>query len=297
MNDLVTKQSFNLEAIFLKAVEKDASVDTIERLMAMQKQMKEDWAREEYFAALSTFQSLCPVIKKEREVKNSSGAVRYRYASLDDIVKQISPILKDCGLSFTIKTEYKEGFIIAFCETHHVGGHSEISSFPVPIEKEAYMNEAQKTASAQTYAKRYAFCNAFGILTGDVDDDVKSLGEGLNIQDMYRKYSNLTQAIMQNYPSIIAIKDGIAIENLEAAAEAWYELDEETQKTLWVAPAKGGPFTTEERKIIKGSEFGALHPGVKGFGLPENYGHESRSEEDTRQVELMKGKAHAKRNQ
>lgn len=289
MNELVTK-NINLEAIFLKAIEKDASVDTIERLMAMQKEMKADWAREEYFAALSKFQSLCPVIKKEREVKNSSGAVRYRYASLDDIVKQVSPILKDCGLSFTIKTEYKEGYIIAFCETHHIAGHSEISSFPVPIEKEAYMNEAQKTASAQTYAKRYAFCNAFGILTGDVDDDVKSLGEGLNIQDMYRKYAKLTQTIMQNYPSIIAIKDGIAIENLEAAAEAWYELDEETQMTLWVAPAKGGPFTTEERKIIKSSEFGALHPGVKEFGLPKDYGKE-KSEEDAKQVELMKGKA------
>ena len=46
-----------------------------------------------------------------------------------------------------------------------------ISTFKVPIDKEGYMNAPQKFASALTFAKRYAFCNAFGILTGDEDDD------------------------------------------------------------------------------------------------------------------------------
>lgn len=270
MNELVQRQDFNLETIFLKAIEKDASVDTIERLMAMQKQMKADWAQEEYFRALSDFQSKCPVIKKSREVKGNDGKVRYQYASLDDIVKQVSPILKDCGLSFTIKAEYKEGFIVAYCEVHHNAGHSSVSSFMVPIEKEAYMNEAQKTASAQTYAKRYAFCNAFGILTSDFDDDVKSLGEGMTVQDLYRKYVRLTKAIMENFSSISAVKNYIAEGNLSAAAEAWYELPQETQMDLWVAPMKGGPFTTEERKIMKSGEF--TH---SGFNLPEDYGKET----------------------
>ena len=41
----------------------------------------------------------------------------------------------------------------------------------MPVDAGAYMNEAQKAASALTFAKRYSFCNAFGILTGDEDDD------------------------------------------------------------------------------------------------------------------------------
>jgi hypothetical protein len=39
------------------------------------------------------------------------------------------------------------------------------------------MNAQQKVASALTYAKRYAFCNALGILTTDQDDDAQSAGE------------------------------------------------------------------------------------------------------------------------
>jgi hypothetical protein len=35
------------------------------------------------------------------------------------------------------------------------------------------MNEPQRFASALTFAKRYAFCNAFGILTGDEDDNAE----------------------------------------------------------------------------------------------------------------------------
>ena len=41
----------------------------------------------------------------------------------------------------------------------------------MPIDKDGFMNTPQKFASALTYAKRYAFCNAFGILTADEDDD------------------------------------------------------------------------------------------------------------------------------
>jgi hypothetical protein len=33
------------------------------------------------------------------------------------------------------------------------------------------MSQSQVAAAATTFAKRYAFCNAFGILTGDEDTD------------------------------------------------------------------------------------------------------------------------------
>jgi len=39
------------------------------------------------------------------------------------------------------------------------------------------MNDAQKIASALTYSKRYAFCNATGIMTGDEDQDGNGGGE------------------------------------------------------------------------------------------------------------------------
>ena len=63
------------------------------------------------------------------------------------------------------------------CEAHHVLGHTEETQLIVPIDFSSYMNEIQKVASAVTYGKRYAFCDAFGIMTGDEDDDSIIAGE------------------------------------------------------------------------------------------------------------------------
>jgi hypothetical protein len=55
--------------------------------------------------------------------------------------------------------------------------------------------------------------------------------------------------------SIEAIKTGIEIGDLVMAKEAWDELTEEEKIGIWKAPSKGGCFTTEERTIMKSSEF------------------------------------------
>ena len=55
--------------------------------------------------------------------------------------------------------------------------------------------------------------------------------------------------------SIQAVKDGIASGDISAAAEAWFELDNDEKASIWKAPTKGGCFTVEERKIIKSAEF------------------------------------------
>lgn len=254
-------KTMDAEALISKAIEKDVNIETMERLLAMRTQLKEEQAREAYFLALSQFQSQCPVIRKTKQVKGKDGSVRYSYAPLDDIVRQVSDPLKDNGLSFTISTEASESAITAICTIHHVGGHSESSPFSVPIDKDAYMNDAQKSGSALSYAKRYAFCNALGLLTSDMDDDGQSLGAGQTPQDLYRRFSQHTKAILSNVDSVNVIKDGIATNDLSTASEAWFELDDDTKAALWLAPTKGGCFTVEERKVIKSEEFRKAHYG------------------------------------
>ena len=65
----------------------------------------------------------------------------------------------------------------------------------------------------------------------------------------------------ENKDSIIAIKAGIASEDLASASEAWFELSNETKTALWKAPSKGGCFTGAERETIKSSEFRLAHIG------------------------------------
>jgi hypothetical protein len=56
-------------------------------------------------------------------------------------------------------------------------------------------------------------------------------------------------------PSIKAIKDSIATNDLSTANEAWSELTDTEKQLLWKAPSKGGVFTTQERAIMKTPEF------------------------------------------
>ena len=62
-------------------------------------------------------------------------------------------------------------------------------------------------------------------------------------------------AVREHLPSIMAIKEYILNEDYSAAYEALNEIDEDDRRTLWMAPTKGGIFTTEERKAMKSDEW------------------------------------------
>ena len=161
-------------ALIAKALEHNVGIDTMERLLALRERLQAEQARAAFLRALAAFQGECPVIVKTKTVaiRPASGAgYTYRYAPLDIIVEQVRPFLQKYGLSYTIKTRQDEGTLTAICEAHHEGGHTEPSELTVPIDKAARMNDTQKVGAARTYAMRYAFCNAFGILTGDEDTD------------------------------------------------------------------------------------------------------------------------------
>lgn len=66
---------------------------------------------------------------------------------------------------------------------------------------------------------------------------------------------NLLRAIQEHWETIYEVKVGIRENRYSEAREAWEELSWDDQIALWVAPSKGGIFTTEERRIIKSAEF------------------------------------------
>lgn len=186
LNPVPTQTLANAEPhdlLIAKAIENNVPVDTLERLLAMRRELKAEQARSEFFGALSRFQGACPVIEKKKtvNVKSQTASYKYNYADLGEIGKQIAPLMVQCGLSYSFDAEFVPnatgagGAQVITCTVHHAAGHSETSEFRAPIDSTARMNDMQKNASSQTYAKRYALCNALGILTGDEDDDAQSV--------------------------------------------------------------------------------------------------------------------------
>lgn len=157
----------------------------IDKVEAIYRERQEAAAERAFYAALSAFQRECPVIKKKKAVYNKDRTtIRYYYAPLGDIVKQVGPLLAKHGLSYdfsdaeVVPFEDKAGgpFLKLTTNVHHSAGHSRGFPFLALIEDNDFMNPTQQAGSSNMYAKRYGFCNAFGILTAEDDLDGNAPG-------------------------------------------------------------------------------------------------------------------------
>jgi len=161
--------SVNPHFLIQKAIE-SGNIDAVERMVALTERLQAKWARDRFFDALSAFQAECPEIVKRQQA--GSGNYQYRYAPLPVIVAAVKELLKNHGFSWTVTPgQADEKSVTAHCHLHHKDGHMETTSVTVPIDFEGRMNASQKVGSAITYATRYAFCGATGIMTAQGDDD------------------------------------------------------------------------------------------------------------------------------
>lgn len=205
------------QSLILAGMKEGVNIEVIERLMDLRNRLVEEEAARSFRIAMSDFQSRCPVIKKNKKVLNKDGkTVRFRYAPIDDIFKQIAPLLSECGLSYDIMIEndYEHNTIVVIVNVSHVQGYIKTTSFSVPIDPDAYMNPHQKMASAATYAKRHAFCNAFGIITGDEDTDTNDITKNMEEEKVDEKKSKIDAL-----PKVI--KDGFKIINYNTVGVAY----------------------------------------------------------------------------
>lgn len=165
------------------------------------------------------------------------------YADLTSVIRAIKEPCFKHGLSY-VQLPHRDGNSIGVTtRLIHTSGQWIEHEFTLPMVK----GDPQAAGSAITYARRYALQALFGIPA--VDDDSESAMLRGGQKDEYEALCELLA------DSIEAIKTGIEIGDLVMAKEAWDELTEEEKIGVWKAPSKGGVFTTEERTIMKSTEF------------------------------------------
>ena len=156
------------------AIEKGASIENLEKLMALQERWESNQAKKTFLIAMSEFQSRCPVMQKGKTVnfKNSTGSITtYKYATLGSITETISSLLKDCGLSYRWETKEGEKGITITCTVSHIDGHSETNSMTAAMDDSGRKNKIQQQGSTMSYLQRYTLIGALGISTADGDND------------------------------------------------------------------------------------------------------------------------------
>lgn len=171
------QQQQSIEKMILQAINQGVPVETMERVLAMRTQLKQAYAKEQYDKAMSGFQSECPIIKRGKEgSKTKSGQVAFKYAPLEVIIKEVQELLRKYSLSYNFKPIKNEAGKITDvrCYATHIDGYSDYSEMPVTEGGgTSLMSGSQISAASITFAKRYAFCNIFGIVTEEEDDENK----------------------------------------------------------------------------------------------------------------------------
>src|SRR5207237_3078517 len=137
------------QALIAKAIDKGASIETLERLVTLAKDVRAITAKEAFHEAISEFQRRCPSIKKNQTMA-VPGRPTYRYADLGEILPAIAPLMGELGLSISWHSPHaKPDMVVASCRISHKLGHSEESGpFEIPYRADGRMNSAQAVGSA-----------------------------------------------------------------------------------------------------------------------------------------------------
>ena len=183
-----------------------------------------------------------------------------KYADLGSVIKAIKEPCSKHGLAYIQLPIRSENGVGVVTRLLHSSGEWLESEYTLPMVK----SDPQAAGSAITYARRYALSALFAIPQVDTDaEDAMLRG------DIPEK--PLEQCVEDLADSILAIKEGIACDDIASAAQCWFELSDEEKRSIWVAPSQivGGkrierphaPFTTNERDIMKSQEFKTAYHG------------------------------------
>lgn len=172
METLPALPSTQVDNLIAQAIDRNVPVEALQSLLAMRAKLKLEYAEEQYNIAMVGFQSECPIIEKTKPVRNKHGMLLYKYAAVEKIVAQVKTLLAKHSFSYSFQTQLHESIVMATCTAKHILGHSESRDHPASItSSNDILTHSQKIAVAVTFAKRYAFCNVFGIIIGEEDTD------------------------------------------------------------------------------------------------------------------------------
>lgn len=161
--------------ILAQATQQGLDPAGLETLAKLAWQQEERNAAREFAAGLAEFHRRVPEILKSKtaHVTTKSGAsYRYQYAPLEMIDRIVKPILQELGFSYSWDSVTDGQMMTVVCRLRHINGHEERASFACPTTSTSPgMGDAQKAASAMSFARRQSLTAILGLTTTEPDSD------------------------------------------------------------------------------------------------------------------------------
>jgi len=185
---------------------------------------------------------------------NTAGVVDIhgkQYVTVSYRVKQFRDKYPDTLSILTEITKDEDGIIIMKAlivdkDIVLATGYAEEVRGSTNINKTSALENCETSAIGRALAS-FGFAGTEYASADEVQHAIKQQG-GLEMQERWVKYCII---VRENVESIMAIKGYIDADDLYSAGEAYFELSQEVQTMILVAPSKGGMFTTAQVKIIR----------------------------------------------
>ena len=156
------------------AMQANADIDKLEKLMELQNRWEEREAKKAFVADMAEFKRADLAITKDHSVsfRTDKGVTAYDHATIGNVVGVIVPALAAHGFSHRWIIERAEGGLIRVrCVITHRLGHSEETVLEAGLDQTGGKNNIQAMISTKTYLERHSLLAATGLATRDQADD------------------------------------------------------------------------------------------------------------------------------
>jgi alkylhydroperoxidase/carboxymuconolactone decarboxylase family protein YurZ len=163
------------------AIEKEGSIDVIERLAKLQMQFTDREDRIAFRNAMTMFKDNMPKIVKERIVKNKAGDEMYRVTALEDVADPVMKSLVSLGVTYRYKTaDLPDGRIRVTCILGLRGTayEEEGSTLAAPPDTEGGKSPLKAVGSTTSYLEKYTLMASVGMHVYGTDPEAVTV-EGI----------------------------------------------------------------------------------------------------------------------
>jgi ERF superfamily len=154
-----------------------SDIERLDRLAVLYERMVQREAETRFNAALVRLQPKLPVLEERGQITGPDGAVRATYATWEDMVDVMRPILARHGFSLSFKPgRSPRGVPTVTGVLRHEGGHNEAAEIELPADVSGDKNPLQAVGSTMSYGQRYVAKMLLNLVSRGDDDDGQGAG-------------------------------------------------------------------------------------------------------------------------
>jgi len=158
------------------AIEKGATIEVIERLVALQNQERNDQRAVALAAAFVRAKPKLPILSKDSQASfelKSGGNKSYMFDKLPNLIEATAKPLGEEGLalSFDAVTDHQAQMVTVTAILTHEAGGERMVTMSGPFDKSGNKGELQSIGSTKTYLEKYTGKAVLGLAAAEEDDD------------------------------------------------------------------------------------------------------------------------------